>query len=133
MVEQLNSMCLDLRESADVTTARHEFVAVLHRLLPNADLAAAELTVSELLANVQRHAPGPARLTLHNAHGRLILSVADHAPAFESPGGIPDPLSLDGRGLFLVSQLAGPISIDLSPDGWTTVTVTLPIETECAP
>ena len=59
---ELSSIELDLREPADVTAARHEFVAALRHLLPTANLVDAELTVSELLANVQRHAPGPAGL-----------------------------------------------------------------------
>ncbi|NYE41719.1 anti-sigma regulatory factor (Ser/Thr protein kinase) [Streptomyces fulvorobeus] len=68
---------------------------------------AAELGLTELVANVVRHVPGRrcALLILRTPEG-VRVEVSDNCPVLPEVGDA-DPLSEDGRGLFLVAALAG--------------------------
>jgi anti-sigma regulatory factor (Ser/Thr protein kinase) len=117
---------VDARRAEDVTEARHRFVTSLRQVAPDCDLEAAELTFSELLGNVHRHAPGLAWVSYERTGSRLELTVADHGATFVPPSGDPpDASASEGRGLSLVSALAGPIRVARKPDGWKTVRVSL--------
>lgn len=77
---------------------------------PEAVEYAAVLAVSELVGNVVRHAPGPARVCLTVTAAVLVLTVTDQHPETEVHR--PDPAAafdLDGeagRGLAIVAALA---------------------------
>lgn len=61
--------------------------------------------VTELLANVYRHAGGEAVLLLQGSPGLLHITVSDQStrmPVVKEP----DWASLTGRGMFLVNELA---------------------------
>lgn len=61
--------------------------------------------VSELVANVVRHARTPMQLTVGLRGGRLSVAVRDGSCAPPVPGR-PDPANPGGRGLLLVRELA---------------------------
>jgi serine/threonine-protein kinase RsbW len=78
------------------------------------------LIASELCSNAVRHAtPGPGAVTLHacvDSDG-VVLEVTDNGgeldlPTLEHPA-LPDPEAEQGRGLFLVRELADSISCDV--------------------
>ena len=75
---------------------------------------------------MHRHAPGLAWVSFERTGGRLELTVADHGANFVPPDNEhPDASAPEGRGLALVSALAGPIRVAQKPDGWKTVRVSL--------
>lgn len=54
----------------------------------------------------------------------VVVTVVDDGPGFEVPDdieGLPDPLAVGGRGMFLMNELTDEISIDPSPFGTTVV------------
>ena len=121
---------VDVREASAVTEARHRFVDSLRCVAePEADLVGPAIAFTELLANVHRHTPGRARISMRScAGGSVTLTVADRGPSFTPPREVPDDVfRTDQRGLVIVERLVGPISVDRSPFGWNIVTVTLPL------
>ena len=65
----------------------------------------AELLVSELVANAIRHSGTSVALHLRFDGKRLVIEVSDCGPGNPRPR-LPSPDSEDGRGLYLVDQLA---------------------------
>lgn len=99
---------------------RHEIVGHLHRHAE--DDAAVEMSavvVTELLANVVRHAPGPAEVWLTWRGHYPILTVRDQGPGFVLRVQLPDdPGAEGGRGLYLAAQLARQLEVvPLHPSG----------------
>jgi anti-sigma regulatory factor (Ser/Thr protein kinase) len=90
------------------------------------------LAISELVTNVTRYAPGPARLSLRQAEDGIEVAVADR-----TPGGIPDPVAPGedgadhGWGLFLLAAMSvsGPV-IRPWPGGGKEVSFTFPVAKE---
>jgi hypothetical protein len=69
---------LDGRDATTISQLRHEIADYLRRHAePGADLAGAELAVSELLTNVGRHAPGPAWVHVDAAEAAVAQVGAD--------------------------------------------------------
>lgn len=115
---------------ADVTTAAWEVVASPAvvpglRARVRATLAEwdrsqladdVEVVVSELLANVVLHAPGPARVALVLESDGLLLEVSDSGAAMPAPRLASDG-STTGRGLGLVTSLSEAWGWSPSPDG----------------
>jgi anti-sigma regulatory factor (Ser/Thr protein kinase) len=99
---------LDARDAESTHQLRREITGFLGRHADvGADLTAAELTVSELLGNLVRHAPGPAWVSLHWPADVVTLVVTDLGPGFQlpqEPAGA-DPLAESGRGLLIVDAL----------------------------
>jgi anti-sigma regulatory factor (Ser/Thr protein kinase) len=109
---------------------------------PDADLAATEIVVAELLSNALSHTSGPAWITLRWDGTHPLLSVADIGPGFPSSEGrdlvdqwrtltprLPaDPLSEGGRGLYLVARLALDVAVAARATGGTVVSVTLDLK-----
>lgn len=99
-----------------------------HGAADRADLQAAELAVSELLANAYEHGAGPIWATLDWTGELPVFSVHDLGPDFEidtlAP---PDRMSLRGRGLWLVSQVATELRISAKRAGGKVVSVRLPV------
>ncbi len=88
-------------------TAREACVGELNRhALSAADRSSAELVFGELIGNVVRHAPGPVEAALDWSGPAPVLHVLDRGPGFTHMSRLPaDPLSEQGRGLFIISAL----------------------------
>ncbi|MBV8531775.1 MAG: serine/threonine-protein phosphatase [Candidatus Eremiobacteraeota bacterium] len=93
----------------------------------DADLFATELIVSELLANVARHTPGPAEVVLEWSDESAVLRVRDRGTPFTAPEATRwvEPLCERGRGLILVQAVSGQLRVDRTESG-NCVSVTLP-------
>lgn len=113
-----------------VSDLRHELVGYLRRhAAPESDLAGAELAVSELLTNVVRHAPGPAWASVDWSGEHAVLAVHDLGEGFERHGELPRDLLQDGggRGLYIVSNIAGWMTVAAKRSGGAKVVVELPV------
>src|SRR5262245_26579134 len=81
----------------------------------------------ELASNAVRHGGGTGRLRLWRQDGRALCEVSD------SGAGLADPLSAgyarvplsstDGRGLWIVRQLADHVEVHSGPDGTVVIVV----------
>jgi len=117
---------MDLTVPSDARSARavREFVRLrLTDLAADVDLVDdAVLSVSELLGNAVRHAPGAAEITVRCTHDpkRSLFTVAVHDRSHVLPR-IADPESAEsadsGRGLALVAALATAWGWHPLPDG----------------
>ncbi|MFJ3883782.1 ATP-binding protein [Streptomyces rubrogriseus] len=93
-----------------VGDARRAATAFVARELPEADLGALALVVSELVANAARHAGGWWCLTVRRDGQNLVVDVDDRSPAV--PTARPARLDgLGGHGLHIVRELFGPVEI----------------------
>ncbi|WP_049793358.1 methanogen output domain 1-containing protein [Conexibacter woesei] len=113
-----------------VSDLRHEIVDYLRRhAAPESDLAGAQLAISELLSNVVRHAPGPAWANLDWSGERAVLAVHDLGRGFEPTTELPDDLlqAGGGRGLFIVSNVAGWMAVAAKRAGGSRVMIELPV------
>lgn len=92
------------------------------------DLHAAELVVNELIANVARHAPGPAELALEWRTDSAVLSVRDWGAPFAAPAEnhLVDALCENGRGLYLVKSVAKEVRVEWTGAG-NRVSAVLPL------
>lgn len=82
----------------------------------------ARLTVSELVTNALRHAPGPALLRLSVCDGRLWMEVRDGSPIAPTVRG-PDPARVGQHGLEMVTALARSVSVEAAGTGKTVTAV----------
>jgi anti-sigma regulatory factor (Ser/Thr protein kinase)/predicted ArsR family transcriptional regulator len=121
---------------------------------PASDLSDADLVVEELVSNAVRHAGGPVWVSLSWREMTPTLRVLDLGPGFdpallgavaqapvdrgptEPVEGLEDVdpalLAESGRGLFLVSNLAGSIEARARESGGMVVTATLPAKKQVA-
>jgi len=100
---------------------------------PASDLDSAEIVVSELLSNVQRHAPGPAWVTLTWATESPLLEVRDLGPGFTlDVSDVPPVDRTGGRGLFIASAFTHKLETAAGRAGGTTVRAVLDIERPAA-
>lgn len=108
--------------------AREQFLNALKLRAPeSADYGSCEVIFGELVGNVVRHAPGHIRIVLDWNGDRALLSVEDSGASFHFDPALPaNPFAENGRGLYLVSALAGHIDIEAFPQG-KTIRVTLPL------
>jgi signal transduction histidine kinase len=119
---------VDASDAQNVRKLRCAFTEYLaDRASADSDLAVAELVVTELVGNVHRHAPGPATVRLNWDDDPPILTVADTGPGFVAEIAQPDLLREDGRGLYIVAQLVGEVTVRSSPDSGAEVSVRLPV------
>ncbi len=97
---------------------------------PQSDLYAAELVLGEIFANTVEHAPGLVEITIDWTESYPTLSARDRGPGMASgPTSVPlDPLSENGRGLFLMTALARDVRVETPGGGGTRIVATLPIE-----
>jgi serine phosphatase RsbU (regulator of sigma subunit)/anti-sigma regulatory factor (Ser/Thr protein kinase) len=95
----------------------------------DAELAAAELIVNELLGNVARHTPGPAEVELEWNSETAIVRVCDRGRPFRPPDGAGriELLAEDGRGLFLARSVALDLTVEWTGNG-NCVSATLPLK-----
>jgi anti-sigma regulatory factor (Ser/Thr protein kinase)/predicted ArsR family transcriptional regulator len=95
---------------------------------PGSDLDAAEIVAGELLANVTRHAVGPAWVSVDWSKEAPLLAVHDLGPGFELEDvGASPTLSEHGYGLTIVSHLAQKLEVRRKQAGGARVTVELPV------
>jgi anti-sigma regulatory factor (Ser/Thr protein kinase) len=130
---------LEPEDTAAVPTLRREIVAYLRRhAAPGSDLDDAELVISELLANAVEHARGPAWISIRWDTAHPVLTVSDLGQGFGedararvlSPAAaLPaDPLSVSGRGLFLVNRLSRDLEIAAQGAHGVVVSATLDLQ-----
>ncbi len=85
-----------------------------------------EVIFAELMANLVRYAPGTAEAFLEVRPDAFILHVTDKGPGFQFLPRLPhDLFSERGRGLFLISQLAGDFNVERRPGGGSHARVVL--------
>lgn len=99
---------------------------------PSSDLAAAELIVGELVANVIRHAPGPIGIYVAWEDDAAMLVVSDRGRGIPALRAVPTESCEAGRGLFLVHALARSVSIDTVQGQGSRVIVKLPVQRRSA-
>lgn len=132
---------LEPADTQAVHRLRHQIMQTLTRIAgPDADLAASEIVVAELLTNALAHTDGRAWVSLRWDGDHPLLSVADLGPGFLicaagagliavdrtlTPRLPADPLAETGRGLFLVAELALDVAVADRVTGGTVVSVTL--------
>jgi len=92
------------------------------------DFYAAELILGELLGNVARHTPGAIVIEADLSGAVLMLTVSDNGPGFkyEPQATLGDILREDGRGMYLISQMAKRVEVRCDARG-STVRVELPL------
>lgn len=121
---------LESGNPAAVSDLRREIGDYLRRYaLDGSDLAGAEVAISELLSNVALHAPGPAWAQIDWSGERPLLAVHDLGDGFVPSDGLPDDLlsAHGGRGLFIVSNVAGWLTVAAKRAGGSKVIVELPV------
>jgi anti-sigma regulatory factor (Ser/Thr protein kinase) len=116
-------------DARDPFSAQRVKRAILWQLAGLADRApefhAIELIYGELLANVARHTPGPATVTLEWQDDLPVLHVDDQGPPFQLLINAPSDMAESGRGFWLMSNYAPQLSMRRMETG-NRVSVTLP-------
>ena len=94
-------------DAAQTRTVRERIIGALKAREVSAEaIATAQLVLAELIGNLARYAPGPAKFSLAWNGAVPVLHVADSGPGYHFAAKLPaDPLSESGRGLFLISAL----------------------------
>jgi anti-sigma regulatory factor (Ser/Thr protein kinase)/predicted ArsR family transcriptional regulator len=121
---------LDSRDGRSVSRLRQEIAGFLRRHADtDADVASAELAVSELLGNLVRHAPGPAWVSLHWPADTVRIAVTDLGPSFDIKDvAKADDLGVSGRGLMIVDAVASRLTaLARAPGAGSRVVVDLPL------
>ena len=102
-------MKLGIRLSDEPRAAAEARRAVeeLGSVLPREQFDDLRLLVTEVVTNALRHAGGWVDLQVFAERGYVRVEVTDPGPGFD-PEGQPDPdtESVEGRGLYLVEQIA---------------------------
>jgi PAS domain S-box-containing protein len=119
----------DAENARAANETRREFVDRLRQVTESVrDLNAAELVFGELVGNVVRHAPGPIDVQLDLSGHKPALHVIDRGRGFIRDPALPaDPLSENGRGLFIIQQLADDVRVERIAGYGNHVTATLKI------
>lgn len=121
---------VDATDAAAVSELRREIGRYLRRHADeDGDIDAADLIVSELLANVHRHARGDAWAMIEWAGPRPQLTVYDLGPGFDHDR-VPPPSddAIGGRGLYITAQLTDALEVRRRSASGTTVTARLPVQ-----
>jgi serine phosphatase RsbU (regulator of sigma subunit)/anti-sigma regulatory factor (Ser/Thr protein kinase) len=96
----------------------------------SSDLSLSEMILAEMIGNVARHTPGPAKVTLLWQGNTATLQVCDQGPAFDLPHDeAADPLAESGRGIFLMRSISRSFSVKRT-DAGNCVTAVLPVRIE---
>ena len=120
---------LDTQVAGAGSDLRHQVMDYLRRHGdPAGDFAGAEITVSELLSNVERHTEGVAWVSLTWTGPNPQLAVRDLGPGFDLHAALPDDqLAIGGRGLFLADRLSRNLAVRRRDHGGSHVSATLPV------
>jgi serine phosphatase RsbU (regulator of sigma subunit)/anti-sigma regulatory factor (Ser/Thr protein kinase) len=122
----------DARDHRIARRVKRELLDALSELGPaQPDLGAAEIVYGELISNVVRYTPGPARLEFGLEGDSVVIHVDDHGRPFtagRAVGSIPPPAhnAESGRGLFIISALCSRVAVEPLGRGKRT-TVELPV------
>jgi PAS domain S-box-containing protein len=109
---------LDVRDASAAQAMRRTLAAVLSsRDRGNAEIAAAEIVLGELLGNAARYAPGPVDVAVDWSGEAPVLHVLDNGPGFRHIPILPDVFSESGRGLYIVSMLTQDFHVSRRADG----------------
>jgi hypothetical protein len=103
-------------DANDSSSAQRVKRAILWQLVGTGDMtpefAGVELIYGELIANVARHTPGKATVTLEWQDGAPLLHIDDAGPPFQlNVTGPSDDLAESGRGFWLVSNFASKLIV----------------------
>lgn len=104
----------------DQGAARSARVAIAQALgrhgTPDEDVLDAEMIFSELVGNIARHAGGMVDVRLDRRGGHAVLHVLDEGRGFQYLPRLPiDMFAENGRGLFIIHELAEEFSIVRRP------------------
>ncbi|MDP9016968.1 MAG: SpoIIE family protein phosphatase [Candidatus Eremiobacteraeota bacterium] len=116
-------------DSEAAQRARRQIVEFVRRFSSGvADLFAVETIVGELIANTVDHAPGPVHIDIDWTETAPTLSVHDRgAPFVPRQSDLPDIMSEDGRGLFLIHALGSNVTVRRHSERGKDVSVVLPV------
>lgn len=118
--------------SADARDAVAALLASAHPAPARRSVQDAQLVVSELVTNAEKHAPGPCALSLELGPGARLLRICVTDSSTEPPRSRPpDPGRVGGHGLHLVTMLSRNLEVTVLPEG-KRVTATVPLVTERA-
>lgn len=120
---------LDGSDTAATTALRSEIGDYLRRHAdPSSDVEMAEVAASELLANVSRHAPGPAWVSLTWTDPNPILEVRDLGPGLElDTASMPPVDQTGGRGLLIASAFVRSLQANAREAGGTAMKAVLDV------
>jgi PAS domain S-box-containing protein len=123
----------DVGDARAATEARRALVEELRGAGINEEnVLVAELIVAELLGNVVRYAGGRVDLILDYSADVPVIHLIDAGQGFEHNPRLPaDAYAENGRGLFIVAELAREFTISRAPGGGSHARVVL--ETRAAP
>jgi anti-sigma regulatory factor (Ser/Thr protein kinase) len=126
---------LDGRDAASAVALRVEIGAYLRRhAAPGSDVDMSEVAVSELLANLPRHAPGPAWVSLTWTGERPVLEVRDLGPGFDlDVADVPSVDQTGGRGLFIASSFTHDLRAAARSSGGMVVRAELDVQRDPSP
>jgi serine phosphatase RsbU (regulator of sigma subunit)/anti-sigma regulatory factor (Ser/Thr protein kinase) len=119
----------DARDATRAQGARASFVRHLREQgRADSDFASAEVIFGELTGNVVRYAPGPIDIDLEWTDDEPVLHVLDRGHPFSLLSRLPsDPLSENGRGLFIVQTLGKNFRVKPLPHRGNHASITLPV------
>lgn len=116
-------------DARTATVLRKEIMGLLGRHAAEPDpLGAAELVLAELLGNAVEHAGGSIWVSLNWDDVRPVVTVHDLGPLFELDPELPRGSSERGRGMWLVSHMAGDLSIAAKRAGGKKISATLLVQ-----
>lgn len=120
----------DSRNPLDAHSLRREVTRFMRFFSPtDSDLFRAELIIGEALANTVEHAPGLVTVEIDWTQPHPVVTITDDGPGLARLAeALPiDPLSENGRGLFLMSSLAVNVNVSSRPGAGTSVRIVLPV------
>ncbi len=117
----------DVERANDASAARRALAAELRAIgLCDEHVTTAELIVAELLGNVVRYARGRVDVILDCSADVPVLHIIDAGAGFEHNPRLPaDTYAENGRGLFIVAELAREFTIARAPGGGSHARVVL--------
>jgi anti-sigma regulatory factor (Ser/Thr protein kinase) len=123
-------ICLDAHDAGGAHRALDLVMGFIRsRAGTNADYPTIRLVFFELLGNVVKHAPGRLMMRVDWFEEGPYLHVFDRGKGFEYKPVLPaDMLAEGGRGLYLISCLAGAVAVHRLPGCGAYVSVRLPAQ-----
>jgi PAS domain S-box-containing protein len=116
----------DVAEPEDAMRARRAVSESLRAGMRDEQLIVAELILAELLGNVVRYAGGRVEVILDQTDGAPVLHVIDDGDGFDHNSRLPaDTYAENGRGLFIVKELAREFTVSRGPRGGSHARVVL--------
>jgi PAS domain S-box-containing protein len=117
----------DVARPDDASSARRALAQELRDIgLGDEHVTTAELIVAELLGNVVRYARGRVDVVLDCSADVPVLHIIDGGAGFEHNPRLPaDAYAENGRGLFIVAELAREFTISRAPNGGSHARVVL--------